>query len=230
MPFPMVCEHHSRVGFLYPCATAVFLVYLVIGTVFSAYPVFAHKVSVFAYVENGRVYTESYFPDGKPAVDGKIDVYNSDGILLVEGRTDSDGLFDFKVKTPEDLKIVLNASMGHRAEYVLKSEELTGSSGAGQDKNLPKNEELQKPAVTSSSESGVQTSTGNLTGMEIQRLVGEELSNQLEPIRRSIMDLQKREKASVRDIFSGIGYILGLMGIALFVYSRQRDKVAKKDE
>ena len=30
----------------------------------------AHKVNLFAYVEAGTVYTESYFPDGRPVEDG----------------------------------------------------------------------------------------------------------------------------------------------------------------
>jgi len=31
----------------------------------------AHKVNLFAYAEAGKVYTESYFPDGRPVEGGK---------------------------------------------------------------------------------------------------------------------------------------------------------------
>ena len=49
---------------------------------------FAHKVNVFAYVEDGKIYTESYFNDGKKCVDSKIEVFDNHGKKLLEGLTD----------------------------------------------------------------------------------------------------------------------------------------------
>lgn len=87
----------------------------------------AHKVNVFAYVDGATVYTESYFPDGRPVKAGKIQVYDSEDVLLLEGVTDSNGLFNFAVPKIDDLRIVLEAGMGHRAEIRLKKDEV----GAG---------------------------------------------------------------------------------------------------
>ena len=39
--------------------------------------VFAHKVNVFAYVEGEKIYTESYFNDGKKCIDSKIEVFDN---------------------------------------------------------------------------------------------------------------------------------------------------------
>ncbi|GAG37023.1 unnamed protein product, partial [marine sediment metagenome] len=36
--------------------------------------VFAHKVNVFAYIEGGKIYTESYFNDGKKCINSEIEV------------------------------------------------------------------------------------------------------------------------------------------------------------
>ena len=83
---------------------------------------FAHKVNIFAYVEGDTVYTESYFPDGKKVKGGKVKVYDSDGKSLLEGVTDSEGRFNFELPKKDDLKIVINASMGHRNSYVLSME------------------------------------------------------------------------------------------------------------
>lgn len=218
-------------GFLLPRMATVLLTYIAISAVFGCYPVFAHKVNIFAYAENGTVYTESYFPDGKPVADGKIEVYDSNGALVVEGYTDREGIFSFRLQKPVDLTIILDASMGHRAEYVLKSEEITGASGEGGVENLSKSGETQEAGPSSQeSDKTPLPKAGSLNEQEIRRLVREELAEQLEPLRRSIMDLQKRETVSARDIFSGIGYILGLLGISMFVYSKKREKEQKKKE
>lgn len=82
--------------------------------------VLAHKVNIFAYVEGGIVYAEGYFPDGRPVENGKLLVYDSDGQLLLEGRTDRAGLFQFPVPKATDLKLVIEASMGHKNQYLLK--------------------------------------------------------------------------------------------------------------
>jgi nickel transport protein len=84
----------------------------------------AHKVSVFAYAENGTIFTESYFPDGKPVEEGTIEVYDQAKNKLLEGKTDREGKFSFPIPKKEDLTIVINASMGHRNEYVLKKDEM----------------------------------------------------------------------------------------------------------
>jgi len=84
----------------------------------------AHKVNLFAYVEAGIVYTESYFPDGTPVTGGKILVYDSQDKLLLEGVTDKMGMFSFVVPKVDDLTIVIDATMGHKNSFKLKKEEL----------------------------------------------------------------------------------------------------------
>jgi len=80
----------------------------------------AHKVNLFAYAEAGKVYTESYFPDGRPVEGGKVLVYDSQDKLLLEGVTDKKGLFDFPVPKVDDLTIVIEATMGHKNSFKLK--------------------------------------------------------------------------------------------------------------
>ncbi|MEJ2157884.1 MAG: carboxypeptidase-like regulatory domain-containing protein [Desulfobacteraceae bacterium] len=84
----------------------------------------AHKVNVFAYVEGGKVYTESYFPDGSPVEGGKVLIYDSQDNLLLEGVTDKAGLFSFDVPKVDDLTIVIEATMGHKNSFKLKKAEV----------------------------------------------------------------------------------------------------------
>lgn len=84
----------------------------------------AHKVNLFAYVEEKTVYTESYFPDGSKVVGGTIEVLDASGKKLVSGTSDVQGHFSFPLPKKEDLTITLDASMGHRASFVLPATEM----------------------------------------------------------------------------------------------------------
>lgn len=101
-----------------------YLAWALLLLLLSAAPALAHKVNLFAYVERGVVNTESYFPDGTPVAGGKVLVYDRQEKLLLQGTTDSKGLFSFPVPKVDDLKIVVEASMGHRNSYRLKRAEV----------------------------------------------------------------------------------------------------------
>ncbi len=83
-------------------------------------PVLAHKVNIFAYVDAGIVYSESYFPDGRPVSEGKVLVLDSQERLLFEGQTDQAGLFQFKLPFVVDVTLVIDAGMGHKNQFLLK--------------------------------------------------------------------------------------------------------------
>ena len=75
---------------LYLILIFIFLIIIVVNI-----SVFAHKVNIFAYVEGKKIYTESYFNDGKKCVDSKIEVFDNQGNILLEGLTDQEGMFFF---------------------------------------------------------------------------------------------------------------------------------------
>ncbi len=95
-------------------SAALFLIALTAGTAF------AHKINIFAYVEDGTVYTESYFHDGRPVEKGKITVMAEGKQKLLEGKTDKQGLFSFAVPRVDDLTIILDSGMGHKTRFELK--------------------------------------------------------------------------------------------------------------
>ncbi len=84
----------------------------------------AHKMNLFAYAEGGTIFTESYFPDGRAVEGGKVLVYDSKDTLLLEGVTDTEGLFNFDIPKGDDLKIVIDAGMGHKNSFTLKKAEV----------------------------------------------------------------------------------------------------------
>src|SRR5210317_411781 len=77
----------------------------------------AHRVNVFAWAEGDIVYVECKFSGGKKITGGSIIVSDPSGVELLTGRTNDQGEFSFKRPQPTELKIILQAGMGHRAEW-----------------------------------------------------------------------------------------------------------------
>jgi nickel transport protein len=84
----------------------------------------AHKVNLFAYADGGMVFTESYFSDGKPVQGGRVLVYDSKDKLVLEGATDTEGVFNFEIPKIDALNIVIDAGMGHKNRFTLKKAEV----------------------------------------------------------------------------------------------------------
>ncbi len=174
--------------------------------------VFAHKVNVFAYIEGEKIYTESYFNDGKKCIDSKIEVFDNRGNKLLEGLTDKEGEFSFEVPSEDgDLKIVLTASMGHRAEYSISADEIRGSTGLIKEEN-------EEPV------SIVFPETSSVDLKEIQSIIEDTLDEKLKPIMREMIEIKKsqEDKISPTEIIGGIGYIIGIFGIVAYFLSRKR--------
>ena len=174
--------------------------------------VFAHKVNIFAYVEGEKIYTESYFNDGKKCINSKIEVFDNQGNKLLEGLTDKEGEFSFEVLLEDgDLKIVLTASMGHRAEYSISADEIRGSTGLIKEEN-------EEPVSIVSPE----TSLVDLK--EIQSIIEDTLDEKLKPIMREMREIKKSQevKISPTEIIGGIGYIIGIFGIVAYFLSRKK--------
>ena len=95
----------------------------------------AHRVNLFAWVEGNTVFVECKWPDGKRVTEGTIRVLDAAGAELLTGKTDEQGNFSFKIPKQEDLKIVLEAGMGHRAEWTVRREDL--AAGAKTESKAP---------------------------------------------------------------------------------------------
>lgn len=87
---------------------------------------FAHKVIIFAWVENGMIYTQSSFGSKRKAKACAITVVDENGIVVHNGLTDQEGHYSFKI--PEnigsDLVLTLEAGTGHKAQWTLPKQEL----------------------------------------------------------------------------------------------------------
>jgi len=183
-------------------------------------PVFAlaHKVTVFAWVEGDTVYTESKFSGGRTAKDARIEVYNAAGEKLLEGRTDDEGKFAFKPPRPEDLQIVLIGGAGHRNEWRVSASEFTGPEAAQASSPAVSAAETVPPQ--SGSSDGPSSGTITLSPGELQALVEQSLDKKLAPILHRLGNVE--QGPSLSDIIGGIGYIIGLVGLAAYFNARRK--------
>ena len=189
---------------LYLILIFIFLIIIMINI-----SAFAHKVNIFAYVEREKIYTESYFNDGKKCVDSKIEVFDNQENKLLEGITDDEGAFSFEIPPGDgDLKLVLTASMGHRAEYIIQTDELGNIKGLIEEK-------IEEPV------SAVSPEVSSFDLKEIQSLIEDALDEKLKPVMREIKKSQE-DRISPTEIIGGIGYIIGIFGIVAYFLSRKK--------
>ena len=193
--------HNTLISFI-----IIFLAAIIIAG--SHVPALAHKVIIFAWVEGDTVFTESKFSGGKKAIHAPVVIFDKDGKKLLEGKTDNKGEFSFKVPKVTDLKIVLNAAMGHKAEWTVPESEIREASAI-----------LEKKSVV---EPSGPIAVG-LSKEEVQKIVENSLDKKLRPILKMISE-SRNTTPSLTEIIGGIGYIFGLMGIALYFKNRERKR------
>lgn len=178
----------------------------------------AHKVTVFAWVEGDTVFTESKFSGGRTAKDARIEVFNFAGEKLLEGRTDDRGRFAFTPPRPEALRIVLMAGTGHRNEWRLAAEEFTGGPRAPEPPRTVTVAETASPQAASAADAGEVIIT--LSPDDLQALIEASLDKKLAPIVQRLRPVE--QGPSLTDIIGGLGYILGLVGLASYLHARRR--------
>lgn len=197
---------------------AVFLI-LIIGAF--ATPALAHRVLIFAYAEGDTIHTESKFVPNTPVRQGKILVLEEKtGKVMLTGQTDDQGKFSFKIP-PEasaqklDLQIVVEAAMGHRAEWLLKA----GSYLAGVKTENAAAPALPAPAATPAPIAP--RAKASVDRQMLEEVVNTALERQLAPVKEMLTELTIH-RTSLPDILGGIGYILGLFGLWAYCLSKRK--------
>ena len=172
--------------------------------------VWAHKVNVFAWAEGDTIFVEGFYPGGKKSQNSLVEVFNPAGTKLLEGRTNNKGEFSFKVPDNTDLRIVLTDSTGHKDDFILHA----GSpGGAG---SLPSSAVAEKHSRSVGESVSVRADIHQL-----ETVIDEALDRKLDPVIKLIRDSHK-QGPSVTEIIGGIGYIFGLVGVAVYFSNRKK--------
>ncbi|PIE73312.1 MAG: hypothetical protein CSA20_04320 [Deltaproteobacteria bacterium] len=186
----------------------------------SSDPVLAHKIRIFAWTEGEIIHTESKFSGGRTAKKARIQVYSqADKTLLLTGTTNENGLFDFtRPAHSGGLNITVDAGDGHKNSWYLEDQQPSDGREKMPSSLKQRSGTLKGVDRAASGATAAPQSPGR---EEIAAIVDKQLEKQLAPIRRLLAEQQERSPG-IREILGGIGYILGLAGIAAYMKSKKR--------
>jgi len=194
--------------------TRLVITLLVFCYLIIAGPCFAHKVRIFAWNEGNTIYTESKFSGGKVAQNAVVTVVDkSTGVELIHGTTDKNGLFQFP--TPDtnsaEIDIIVSSGDGHKNHWLYQLNPI-----AARTTDTPK----QNLAADTVNNNNSTSPSVHLTQEQLTELMDNLLEAKLAPIRQELARQQEKEP-SLQDILGGIGYLLGLAGIAAYMKSKK---------
>ena len=181
----------------------------------------AHRLNVFGFVEGTELKVEAFFSDGKAARKAEVTVYGADGELLAEGKTDAKGECAFELPAAAgDLKIVATSGAEHRGEYTLKAEHYEALA------SLDVPVIVQRDAAEGGGEEPAPEKT-NASELDEIRVSLARIDATLRIMQRQVAELRKpRAGVSLESIMAGIGFIVGLTGIAMYFMARNERKKA----
>ena len=211
----------------------------IMGTAASA---LAHRVNIFAWTEGDQVVAECGFNGGNKVKQGQVVVFDAaTGTKLVEGLTDDQGVYRFSVSAAgkaHGVRIVIKAGEGHQNEWTMDAAELASvQPAAPASAASPTASSALAPAAVAAgtapaANSGPQAQpnpkaektspqpAANISAAELQNIVNAALDVKLGPIRRELAEMRVA-RPGFSEIFGGIGWLVGLAGIALYFKGRR---------
>ena len=184
----------------------------------------AHKASIFAWIQGDTIHTQSNLMGDKRPNQALVEVFGENGKLLLQGRTDEQGQFSFPAPQKSHLKIVLNAGGGHRAVWSvtpLDFAEAASESGHVHTHDVTaQSDPIGTNKINPSENAAIQA---GVTREEIAALVASALDQKIAPVMAKLAEMDQK-RIIPADIIGGLGYILGLVGLAAFMNYRRKIK------
>ena len=192
--------------------------------VFDAGMAFAHRLNIFAYAEDETIVGTAYFSGGGEPAGADVTVYDAAGTVLGRTTTDEAGAFTFDAAVRADHRITVETADGHAAEFVVTAAELPATL-------LPGESGAPAPVATADQPSSDEVDQATLvqpavaSDAALEAMVSRIVQQQLRPLRRQLAAYD--EEVRVRDIIAGIGYILGIFGLAAYAMALRRRSTAQ---
>ncbi len=142
------------------------------------------------------------------------------GQVLATEKTDSEGHCVFAItdsmrNAPKGLTLQVNAGSGHLGKWTIEASELNHSKA--QAPSQEQTTEESSPAVTASA----QPASSQDESLTISRTDIVAIRADIASLHREIAGL-KNDEPSLREIVGGLGWIAGLVGVALWYTGRRR--------
>jgi nickel transport protein len=169
--------------------------------VLAASPAAAHRLMVFATAQGAVVDGYAYLSDGSRPAGAAITV-EAGGTVTTHLTTDADGGFRFTAERRLDHRIVATLD-GHQGEWTVHAAELPAALPAG-------------PAATAPPT----TVAAPRPNGDLEAVVERAVARQTAPLRAELQTW--RAEARWHDVAGGLGWIVGLAGLAAWAQARRK--------
>ncbi|MEF2074809.1 cobalamin biosynthesis protein CbiM [Consotaella aegiceratis] len=195
---------------------------LLAGLVF-AQPAFAHRLKLFATVEDMTVSGYAFFIGGGRPYDAKLTITAPDGETVFEGRTDDSGAYSWVAPKVADYVLAVDTGDGHVADATIAADRFFDGSEPDATRTVqqsdPPPDRTARPAATPAepqAASGIdEAEIARLTESAVDRAV----ARQIRPLLEAYDQADGRLRFN--DIMGGIGMIVGLAGLGAWALSRR---------
>jgi len=187
----------------------------VLASAWTASPAFAHKLSVFATAEGKTIRGRAYLHGGGSPGRAAVSLFDPQGERLGQTTTDEQGKFALEARFRCDHRIIVDSGEGHRAEHTLPAAALPEDLPA-RGPEIGASAEKPPPAAPASPPQGNSASSHD----SASPVKLEDLARQIEQLQFQIDQLGSRVR--FQDVLGGLGYILGLMGLAYYFLGVRR--------
>ncbi|MGD9740950.1 MAG: cobalamin biosynthesis protein CbiM [Bauldia sp.] len=179
-----------------------------------ASPAHAHRLKVFATVEDGAIDGYGFFIGGGRPQTATFIVQDGAGAELFRGRTDIEGGFTWRPDHGGDFVVVIDAGDGHMAQAKIAASRFADYEG-----------EIIAPALageTADAGAPVDPAAPDDLARMIDASVDRAVSRQIRPL----LEAYEAADGDVRfnDVVGGIGMIVGLAGMAMWGLARRRER------
>ncbi|MFN3891846.1 MAG: hypothetical protein ACK4MV_15740 [Beijerinckiaceae bacterium] len=178
--------------------------------VLAAAPAQAHRLRVFATVEQGEITGYAYFVGGARANGASVVFRDRDERELHRTSADARGAFKWRPEQPQTIRIVVDAGEGHVGSLTIDRARFSGRRAEGD----PGDEEQ---AVAAETLLPAQRDV-------IEAAVDAAVARHVRPLLEKFEAMETRTRFN--DIVGGIGMIIGVAGAAMWALSRRKGGAA----
>lgn len=174
----------------------------------------AHQMYLFAQVDGPAIRGEVYFRGRHPACDVAVTAFDPAGEVIGRAETDQQGKFRLAARFCCDHRLVADTGDGHGAEFIVKAallpQDLPARGGTPETSPRP----AGLPDVTPAANDGPPASPNAAQWASLRAEIAE--------LRGQLQDHEQRTR--FRDVLGGIGYILGIAGVAFYLLGIKKQK------